>query len=626
MNMRPDPMATALQQEQRGFGPSGAGAPPPPPKYVPRALRDGEIELGRANNGDVIGLHLGKLIEGRLLIQGNSGAGKSMLLRRLFEQSFGKIQQLLVDPDGEFSTLAEKLDVAVVAAADALRVGGGAFALHLREHRYSAVLDMSDATSEERLQLVADIASGLIGTPAEHWHPLLVLVDEAQTFAPHYDTGDVEADTRKRAISSLADMMGRGRKRGIAGVIATQRLAETSKAVVAKATNIIVGQTVFDIDQERAGALIGFTAGMARALRSLSPGEFLCLGPAFGGLNRLRFKAGPADTRHKGEAPTVTAPPVVGAAAVLDLLKSVPAAEAQPVPMVSSVHITKRGRRGIDWSQAHDQIIRDGYQSSTSLAEIGNRLAAAGCVVSTSGISTRAKALGLISQKAALGWSDDEDAIVRDGYLREDKINVIVSTLADNGFSRGRVAVQMRAIALGITRDRVNYWTKEESDIALAALHEGKSTREVIIELRAAGYERGVTGVTKFCQRNGINRNTAVAWSDADVAKLREMYDDRKSLPEIMRVLDRSRGAIATMASTLGISQKKPWTDDEKAKLRQLHADGVKLVDCAPKFTGRTYATVARMAGQLRLDFNQSRQEARAKARAAKTAKTRRHK
>jgi len=108
----------------RGFGVGGSGAPKPPAPPEPRPLREGSIELGRMSNGDVVGLDLGKLIEGRLLIQGNSGAGKSMLLRRIFEQAFGRVQQLLVDPDGEFSTLAEKLDVAVLSAADVLRVGG----------------------------------------------------------------------------------------------------------------------------------------------------------------------------------------------------------------------------------------------------------------------------------------------------------------------------------------------------------------------------------------------------------------------------------------------------------------------------------------------------------------------
>ena len=57
-----------------------------------------------------IGLDLQKLIEGKLLIQANSGGGKSWLLRRILEQSHGKVQQIVLDPEGEFGTLREKFD------------------------------------------------------------------------------------------------------------------------------------------------------------------------------------------------------------------------------------------------------------------------------------------------------------------------------------------------------------------------------------------------------------------------------------------------------------------------------------------------------------------------------------
>ena len=50
------------------------------------------------------------LIETRCLVQANSGAGKSWLLRRLLEQTHGKVQQIVLDVEGEFSSLREKFD------------------------------------------------------------------------------------------------------------------------------------------------------------------------------------------------------------------------------------------------------------------------------------------------------------------------------------------------------------------------------------------------------------------------------------------------------------------------------------------------------------------------------------
>ena len=591
-------------------------------KPPPRVIREGDILLGTAPNGDQVGVSLAKLIDGRALIQGNSGAGKSMLLRRLFEQAWGKVQQLLVDVDGEFSTLAEKFDVVIVKAADVQRIGGGAFGRHIRQNRYSAILDLSDATTEDRFVIVADMVTALVEAGTEYWFPLLLLIDEAQSLVPRYDPGDVEVETRKRTIRALADAMTRGRKRGIAGIIATSRIAETSTPVIAKPTNIIVGRTIFDRDLERAGDVLGFTAGHSRALRTLADGEFVGIGPAFNIAGRSRFKAAGVETRHKGEAPKIEVPPSISAAEAIAMLGQVETVAETDEPTEVRVRVGGKRGRGLDWLQAHDKIIRDGYAAATPLAEIGHQLSAAGLQVSTSGISGRAHALGLISQKAGFGWQPEEDAIVRDGYAREIKIIEIVTLLAESGFSRGRVAVQMRAIALGITRDRVNYWTKEESDIALAGLNAGRTTREIIAELKEAGFERGVTGITKFAQKNGISRNSAIPWGDDDIAKLTEMYAENKSVVEIMQALDRSRGAIASMASQLGIKQRKPWTDDEKAVLRKASQDGVKLVDVAAKMPGRTYATVARMAAQMRLDFSVKRVKAiAAKAKAKKRVK-----
>lgn len=602
-------MAEALRSAGRGFGPGGTGAPSAPivpTKPPPRTIREGEILLGNASNGDQIGISLPKLIEGRLLIQGNSGAGKSMLLRRLFEQTWGKVQQVLIDVDGEFSTIADKFDVAVVDATEIKRVGGASLGLHLRQHRYSAILDLSDATAEDRFIIAADLVTALVDAPAELWHPMLLLIDEAQSLAPRYDPGDVEAEIRKRTIRALADVMTRGRKRGIAGVVATSRIAETSTPIIAKPTNIVVGRTIFDRDIERAGDVLGFTAGHSRALRTLTDGEFIGIGPAFNAAGRSRFKAGGVETHHKGETPKLEDPPLISAADARSLLGQVEA-DDQSQAEATIVYSRKAGKRGIGWAQAHDKIIRDAYAAGTPLADIGNQLAEAGLQVSTSGIATRAHALGLISQKAILGWQPDEDEILRDGYLKEQKIIEIVTRLAESGFSRGRVAVQMRAIALGITRDRVNYWTKDESDIALAGLEAGKTTREIIVDLKAAGFERGVTGITKFAQRHGISRNSAIPWTDGDVALLTTMYNSNKSVAEIMQALDRSRGAIASMASQLGLKQRLPWTDDEKAILRKAQHDGLKLIDVPVLLSGRTYATVARMAGQLRLDFTRDR-------------------
>ena len=71
-----------------------------------------EIDLGTSLLGGAASpamLDLEELLATRLLVQGNSGSGKSHLLRRLLEQSAGHVQQVVIDPEGDFVSLGGAL-------------------------------------------------------------------------------------------------------------------------------------------------------------------------------------------------------------------------------------------------------------------------------------------------------------------------------------------------------------------------------------------------------------------------------------------------------------------------------------------------------------------------------------
>ena len=55
------------------------------------------------------------LIDTRLLVQANSGAGKSWCIRRILEQTHGQVQHLIIDPEGEFASLRERYDYVLAA-------------------------------------------------------------------------------------------------------------------------------------------------------------------------------------------------------------------------------------------------------------------------------------------------------------------------------------------------------------------------------------------------------------------------------------------------------------------------------------------------------------------------------
>lgn len=305
-----------------------ANAHPERVKQGPRAvvalpsLRAGDLHLGEFDTGGPIGIDLRKLMEGRLLVQGASGAGKSWTLRRLLEESSGLVQQILVDPEGEFRSLAERFDLTVIDGTKFDTAALAVAAARAREHRVSVLLDLSQVDREDQMKAMAAFVGQLVQAPREHWHPCLVAIDEAHLFAPFGGQTSEPSSVRKAAIGAVVDLMSRGRKRGLAGVLATQRLARLSKSVASEVLNFLVGLNTLDLDIRRAAETVGWDARRAfDRLPMLSPGEFVAVGPAFSRSPSV-CKVGPVQTRHIGAAPALSPPLSVtpkGAAELLEL-------------------------------------------------------------------------------------------------------------------------------------------------------------------------------------------------------------------------------------------------------------------------------------------------------------------
>lgn len=237
------------------------------------------IEMGQARDGQPAHLDLEELLATRLLVQGNSGSGKSHLLRRLIEQSAQWVQQAIIDPEGDFVTLADAFGHVVVDAALHTEQALQQVAARARQHRVSVVLNLENLETERQMRHTAAFLGGLFDVDRDYWFPLLVVVDEAQLFAPAA-AGEVSDEARKLSLGAMTNLMCRGRKRGLAGIIATQRLAKLAKNVAAEASNFLMGRTFLDIDMARAADLLGMERRQAEMFRDLARGQFVALGPA----------------------------------------------------------------------------------------------------------------------------------------------------------------------------------------------------------------------------------------------------------------------------------------------------------------------------------------------------------
>ncbi|KZK76922.1 AAA-like domain protein [Pseudovibrio sp. W64] len=236
------------------------------------------IEMGVKPNGTSSVVDLEELLATRLLVQGNSGSGKSHLLRRLMEQSAPWVQQVVIDPEGDFVSLADEFGHVVIEATMNDRELT-MIAARVRQHRISVILNLEHLEPDKQLKAAAAFLNGLFDSDRQYWYPVLVVVDEAQLFAPSA-SGDYGEEARRLSLMAMTNLMCRGRKRGLAGIIATQRLAKLAKNVAAEASNFLMGRTFLDIDMARASDLLGMDRRQAEQFRNLERGQFISLGPA----------------------------------------------------------------------------------------------------------------------------------------------------------------------------------------------------------------------------------------------------------------------------------------------------------------------------------------------------------
>ena len=237
-----------------------------------------DIDLGLTGERPAL-LDLEELLATRLLVQGNSGSGKSHLLRRLLEQSAGLVQQAIIDPEGDFVSLAERYGHVVVD-------GDGDDAELERDRRPRAHSTASrpccrSRTLDAEVQMRA-AAAFLDGAVRRRPRPLVSDAGRRSTRrSSSRRPSRATSRTRRASLSlgAMTNLMCRGRKRGLAGIIATQRLAKLAKNVAAEASNFLMGRTFLDIDMARAADLLGLERRQAETFRDLPRGHFVALGP-----------------------------------------------------------------------------------------------------------------------------------------------------------------------------------------------------------------------------------------------------------------------------------------------------------------------------------------------------------
>lgn len=270
-----------------------------------------KIVLGVTSTGKPFAIDLELLLDTRLLLQANSGGGKSYGIRRLIEQLFGKVQIILIDREGEFKSLREKYDFLLVGHGGDIPAHIGSARLlaeKLLESGVSAICDLYEVfrtRAIDRMAWAREFLMGLVDAPKHLWHDVIVIVDEAHLLCPQVEPKGRNMEEReiisgcKEAMIALATV---GRKRVQCAVWATQRLAKLDKDATAELLNRMVGMTMEDQDVDRAVDLMSVSRedrlSFRRSLRDLEPGQFYAFGRAIS-KERILVKVGKAETHHE---------------------------------------------------------------------------------------------------------------------------------------------------------------------------------------------------------------------------------------------------------------------------------------------------------------------------------------
>lgn len=235
--------------------------------------------LGMLADGSApLDLSLETLIGSHLCIQANSGAGKSGAIRKVLEITHRRIQHIVIDTEDEFYTLREKFEY-LIAGGDngdcaATVNNAAALAMTILETGFSAIVQINSLSFDDRCTFIREFLQALTNAPKRLWRPALIVLDEAQFYAPQkgYAT----------SLEAIVSFMMLGRKRGFTGILATPRPADLSKQATSPVNNWMIGRCGQPVDRRAAADALGFAAKSPEALnlKSLVARQFWAFGPA----------------------------------------------------------------------------------------------------------------------------------------------------------------------------------------------------------------------------------------------------------------------------------------------------------------------------------------------------------
>ena len=201
-----------------------------------------------------LNLDLEQLIGQCIAILGIRGSGKSNTAGVIFEELLrNNYPMSIVDIEGEYFGLKESYEVLVVGTGEGVEIeidedSAAEIAQVSMEQNVPVVLDLSGFLSDERTEILKSYLSSLWTLAGKLRRPYIIGIEEAHEFIPQGVKNEL-----KEMIARIAL---RGRKRGLGGIVVSQRSAKVDKDVLSQAGILFLHRVVHEVDMRVYGELL----------------------------------------------------------------------------------------------------------------------------------------------------------------------------------------------------------------------------------------------------------------------------------------------------------------------------------------------------------------------------------
>lgn len=260
---------------------------------------DMNFEVGRVlSTNEPFCLSIESVVAGRTFLASITRGGKSWLGRKIVEDCFGHAGIIIIDPEGEYSSLLEKFAFLIIGRDIPLQLETAEFmAEEILKSKTSVIIDLSMVEDDEfGKEYVNKFLRRFFFLETTARQPYVVFVEEAEDFVPE------KGIATETCLHALVNIVKKGAKRGLGAIFIAHRPAWVSKGILAQCANKAIGK-VEATDFKALEKYARVSSETIERLPSLSPGEFCFTGDWVKGSTFV--KIGQVQTTHLGYTPKV---------------------------------------------------------------------------------------------------------------------------------------------------------------------------------------------------------------------------------------------------------------------------------------------------------------------------------